>query len=200
MFKKLDFTLDIDIEKIKTDERIVSYAIKKSNDVADMYSETFVSYKLKDVDYFTELVLLTLKFNIEPGAINYTEVVKEGTPPHVDVLDGNMVVLNYYVQTEDDATLFWEPKIARVEPTPIKQGLNGGPIDDDDTAVGYDDISKLKLVNYFVAKTNDAYLLDTSVIHSVSKRNYNSVRKLIRFFWSNHTFDEVLNSIEILPK
>jgi hypothetical protein len=198
MFKKLDFTFDIDIDRIKNGERVVSYshAIDENDQSKNRYSEAFISYALKDTEYFNEILSRTLKFHIQPYAVNYTELSNEGAYPHID---GPIIALNYYLQTENDATLFWEIADSSIKAVSVPQGVNGGPVYENNTAVAYDP-TKLKLINYFVAKSNEAYLFDTSAIHSISKRNYNSVRKFIRFFWDRVTFDEVLNSIEILPK
>ena len=198
MFKKLDFTLDVDIDRIKSEQRVASYshAIAQIDQSTQKYSEAFVSYELKDTEYFNDIISRTLKFHIQPYAVNYTELSYEGAYPHID---GPIIVLNYYLQTENDATLFWETIDDNIKSVSVPQGINGGPVYENSTAVAYDP-TKLRLINYFVAKSNEAYLFDTSAIHSVSKRNYNSVRKFIRFFWDKVTFDEVLNSIEILPK
>jgi hypothetical protein len=184
MFKKLDFTLDIDFEKIKNDQMIESYG------------GTFFSYAIKDMEYFNSILKKNVKFNITPFSINYTEISKEGAQPHTD---GPLVALNYYLQTNGDATLFWESTTPDIKILPPNQGLDGGPVNENSTVLGYD-ATKLKLVNYFIAKDNDAYLFDVSKIHSISGKDYNFVRRFIRIFWENVTFDEVLNSIEILPK
>jgi hypothetical protein len=198
MFKKLDFTLDIDIDRIRSEQRVASYAhvVEHDEQNTEVYSETFVSYALKDAKYFNDILSNTVKLHIKPFDINYTELSKDGAYPHID---GPIIVLNYYLDTENDATLFWEIADPNIEEYVIPQGVNGGPIYENNTARGYN-ASKLKLINYFVAKSNEAYLFDTGIIHSVTKRNHNSARKFIRFFWRNVTFDEVLNSIEILPK
>jgi hypothetical protein len=184
MFKKLDFTLDIDFEKIKNDV------------MTEAYGRSFFSYAIKDMDYFNEVFSKRVKFHLPPFSINYTEISKEGAQPHTD---GPLVALNYYLQTNNDATLFYEPTIPDIQILDPIQGLDGGPVNTESTVLGYD-TSKLKLVNYFIAKDNEAYLFDVSKIHSIYCRDYNFVRRFIRIFWENVTFDEVLNSIEILPK
>jgi len=184
MFKKLDFTLDIDFDRIKNDQMMESYG------------DTFFSYPLKDVEYFNDILSRSIKLNLQPYAINYTEISKEGAGPHSD---GPIVALNYYLKTNGEATLFWEPKVSNIKVLPPIQGLDGGPINYNTSVVGFES-SELKLSNYFVAKPNDAYLIDASFIHSIIKRDHTIVRRFIRFFWENATFDEVLNSIEILPK
>jgi hypothetical protein len=183
MFKKLNFTLDIDFERIKNDQTDISYG------------KTFTSYAIKDMQYFNDLLSRSVKFNITPSALNYTEILV-GAGPHVD---GPFVVLNYYLQTNRDATLFWKPttpdiEISELPPSATHEGVLSSVIIEE-----YDP-NKLKLVNYFVAKDHDAYLFDVSCIHSVSCRDHDSVRRFIRIFWENTTFEEVLNSIEILPK
>jgi hypothetical protein len=184
MFKKLDFTLDIDFDRIKNDQKM------------EAYGGTFFSYLLTDMEYFNNILSCSIKLNLPPYVINYTEISKEGAGPHSD---GPIIALNYYLETNGEATLFWEPKVADIKPLSPIQGLDGGPINYNTSVVGFEP-DKLKLSNYFVAKPNDAYLIDASLIHSISKRDHTTVRRFIRFFWENVTFDEVLNSIEILPK
>jgi hypothetical protein len=184
MFKKLDFTLDIDFDRIKNDQKM------------EAYGQSFTGYVIKDIEYFNDVVSRSIKFNIKPYSINYTEISRGIVAPHID---GSVITLNYYLQTNGDATLFWKPTASEIKIVPPIQGLTGGPIHDKSTVIGYDP-SDLKLVNYFVAKNAEAYLLDASEIHSISPKDYNSVRRIIRFFWEKTTFDEVLNSIEILPK
>jgi len=198
MFKKIDFKLDIDFDRIKSEQRVASYAhvIEHDEQNSEVYSEGFISYALKDTEYFNDIVSKTVKFHIEPYAINYTEISHDGAYPHID---GPIIALNYYLYTDNDATLFWEPMGNNINTVAVPQGINGGPIYENNSVVAYDP-TRLKLINYFVAKSNEAYLFDTSVIHSVIKKNHNSVRKIIRFFWDKVTFEEVLNSIEILPK
>ena len=183
MFKKLNFTLDIDFERIKNDQTYISYG------------ETFRSYAIKDMQYFDDVLSRSVKFNIKPTALNYTEI-SVGATPHVD---GPFVVLNYYLQTNRDATYFWKPitpdiEISELPPSATQVGVLSSVV------VGVYDPNKLKLTNYFVAKDHDAYLFDVSCIHSVSCRDHRSVRRFIRIFWENTTFKEVLDSIEILSK
>ena len=184
MFKKLNFTLDIDFERIKNDQMI------------DSYGGTFFSYAIKDMQYFNDVLSRSVKFHMNPFSINYTEISREGAAPHTD---GPLIAMNYYLQTNGDATLFWKPTTPDIEILEPVQGLGGGPVNDNSTVTGYNP-NKLKLVTGFVAKNHEAYLFDVSCIHSISCKDYNYVRRLIRIFWENTTFEEVLNSIEILPK
>jgi hypothetical protein len=183
MFKKLNFTLDIDFERIKNDQTDISYG------------KTFISYAIKDMQYFNDVLSRSVKFNIKPSALNYTEI-SVGAGPHVD---GSFVVLNYYLQTNRDVTYFWKPitpdiEISELPPNATQIGALSSVIVEEYNP------NKLKLTNYFVAKDHDAYLFDVSCIHSVSFKDRNSVRRFIRIFWENTTFEEVLDSIEILPK
>ena len=166
----------------------------KNEELSESYGNTFVSYRIKDSEYFNQILSNVIKFHAPPFSINYTEISKEGAVPHTD---GPLIALNYYLNTNNDVTLFWEPVVEDIQTIDPVQGLNGGPVNDNSTVLGYDP-KKLKLVNYFIAKPNDAYLFDVSKIHSVQKKDVNSVRRFIRFFWENMTFNEVLDSIEIL--
>jgi len=161
-FKKIEFKLDVDIEKIK------------SSKLKEKYEDLFISYEIKDLKYFTDALSQVIKFNIPPVSVNYTEILKSGIGKHVD--GPSQVALNYYLETYNDITIFWKKKLEDSDP--------------------YD----LVYAEHFVAENKEAFLLNSSHMHSVVKKDRNMVRKFIRFFWHDLPFDEVFNSIEIIGK
>lgn len=110
-----------------------------------------------------------------PDSARWVEIVGEGeTGPHKDI--GQMTTMNLYLETSDEVTYFWEPKENAV-------ALDVGG------AFGYSP-NDLILTSSFKAKPGDAYLLDISKIHSVSRAS-SSVRKFIQLKWRNVPFSEV---------
>ena len=110
-----------------------------------------------------------------PDSARWVEIVGAGeTGPHKDI--GVMTTMNLYMQTSGEVTYFWEPK-AGIEPLDV-----GG-------AFAYS-VSDLILTGSFKAEPGDAYLLDISKVHSVT-RTSSSVRKFIQLKWRNIPFTEV---------
>ena len=159
-FKKIEFKLDVDVEKIK------------SSKLKETYEERFISYEIADMQYFNDALSRAVKFNIPPHSTNYTEILKIGTAKHSD--GPSIVVMNYYLETDNDVTIFWKPL-----------SKDGDPYD-------------VRYADCFIAKSKEAFLLNASHVHSVLKKDHDRVRRFIRFFWHDIPFDEVFNSIEVI--
>ena len=125
-------------------------------------------------------ILEDLQFQITPFLINVTKITSPGVSPHID---GPPVALNYYLNAGQNSTKFWKTR------------------NSSDMNKFNDDVPKKFLladliqVNEFVANTHDWYLFDTKVIHSVTMPKDSDPRFILRFFWKDHSFDEILNSL-----
>ena len=124
-------------------------------------------------------------FTIPPTTVLYTEV-KGGSGgllwPHKD--HNTLCVLNYYIQADLDETVFYHLKNDNVQPFQYKDKNTSNIFCPED----------LIPVDKFVACANDAYLLDVSKIHAVSKIS-NQDRIFISYQWKTDSYDTILNDI-----
>jgi hypothetical protein len=143
-------------------------------------------YSLENVDAFRNQHLKKF-YTIRPSRVLFTEINGTGfLNPHID--HNTNVTLNYYIQSIDDVTTFYETNNNII-------GFNYGNRDQSNIY----DVGDLSVKSEFVANNNTAYLLDVSKIHSVTKTSI-LPRKFISYQWKNHTFDEVLQDlIEVNP-
>ena len=181
-FKKLDFTLPkIDMSQI------IGGALLEG------YGESFRSWNISNLDYFNNLTLPIIKFNIPPKVVNYTEITGVGAGPHTDEVS---VSLNYYIEAENCVTIIWKLKDPNLKIKTLPQLTNTN--DWIESKIGAFDISDITKVAHFNAKSSEAWLLNTHSIHSVLKPNPFSTRKFIRWMWTDYSLEEIYNSIEIL--
>jgi hypothetical protein len=179
--------------KIPLDLSMVDMNLIRGGQPQEGYGDTYRSYHIRDMEYFLELCAARIRFKIPPDGVNYTEITDHGTVPH---RDESKSALNYYVNTADAVTAFWEPKdpdyhgdvIARLDPDGKLRKS---------TAVSYDE-KKLKIAGCFFARPHTAYLLRTSAIHSVKKFNSPHQRQFFRWMWRDLEFQDLLDNIEIL--
>lgn len=181
LFKKINLSLPtIDLTRIK-------------GDPWEAYGSEFFSWSIKDKEYLDQLLENKIKFNIPPYKVTYDEI-PNGTVPHSH--DQDTVTLNYYIDSTGAPTMFFEPK----------QEQNGRPspiILPNGTRANYAIITKYKLsevqfVDKFNPKSDDAYLFQANKIHAVARTNTTSTRKILRFAWESRSYEEIVNSIEIL--
>jgi hypothetical protein len=181
-FQKINFTLPpVDMDRIRT------------NTVTEGYGEHFRSYEIADNAYFYEIYSKKIKFKITPDIVNYTWVLENGTPPHVD---GVKTVLNYYINPANCATVFWEPKDINYVPPKAKM-LHGDGSWTESQVLSYDK-DQLRLASYFRALPNEAYVLAVTNIHSVTKPQFATTREFFRWMWWDLTIDEVLENIVLI--
>jgi len=185
-FRKLNYDLgDIDISRLKGDPK-EKYGPSHTK---------LTNYAIKDFDYFMSLHKGKIKFAVMPAVAWYTEI--EGTAPvnpHIDPL--NAAALNYYIQTGDCTTTFYsEPEGTKLEYATSQQEFNEQDLDR--TVKGILDPGLLDTIGQFTANTNDAYLMRTDILHSVSTPS--TVRKFISYRWNHpYSFDQILSGITIL--
>ena len=181
-FKKLDFKLpDLDMS------RIVGGPLQEG------YGSTFRSWDILDLGYLNKQIAKSIKFNIQPSIVNYTEITSDGAGPHVDIASA---AINYYIESTGAITVVWKLK------DPTLTVANTPRLNEDgnwvEVPVRVYKMSDIEKVGHFKADSHEAWLLNTSQIHSVIKPNFNSTRTVIRWLWIGPTYEEVLSSIEIL--
>ena len=99
--------------------------------------------------------------------------------PHSD--SGPTAVINFYIETNNCATQFYE----------IKDGAEPYQIDNQTNGCVYD-LEDLIEAESFIAQPGDLYILDVSKVHSVIPLDNNKInRKAICFSTNSLNFDEV---------
>jgi hypothetical protein len=122
-------------------------------------------------------------FKILPTYIRFSEIHGQGMLlPHRD--HGITAGLNYYISASDDVTSFYKTKNNDVLSIQYPNRKESNIYDQND----------LIEVDRFVASSNEAYLLDVSQIHSV-QRISSETRVFIGYLWTEHTYEEVLESL-----
>ena len=179
--------------KIPLDLSMVDMNLIRGGQLQEGYGDTFHSYHIRDREYFREFCAARIRFKIPPDGVNYTEITDHGTVPH---RDESKSALNYYVNTADAVTAFWEPKDPDYHGDVIARLDTDGRLRKS-TAVSYDE-KKLKIAGCFFARPHTAYLLRISAIHSVKKINPYNQRHLFRWLWRDLEFQDLLDNIEIL--
>lgn len=145
--------------------------------------DVFKICKIKNSTYLDELLKDKIVFNIPPRRVNITIIEPGGANyAHTDV---NSVALNYYIKAEEEITTFFDNPDGHKNPS-FARG-----------AYSYD-IQKLIPISHFQAKTNECYLLNTHIPHLVTNVHEKYDRIILRFIWNKKSFDEILESIEIL--
>jgi hypothetical protein len=143
-------------------------------------SPTFVEYIILNRIRLNELISSRIEFGIMPDFVNITEIIYPGSAPHTDTLP---TALNFYLDAAEDETIFWEQK-------------NSSMISEHGGLRGYD-INKLIKTESFIAKKDDCFMMNTSIIHSVNMNTVGSKRIILRFMWAKNSFEEILDSIKI---
>ena len=178
MFQKLNIRLeDIDFKKLKYSKP------RKYVEGADILSGRFDEHNIRmQQNALLEVIKEIVVFQLPPDDINITVIESGGAiAPHTDVC---CTALNYYVHAEKEVTTFYNNLTGHKWPASTP-GLHGY------------DIDQLAPVCSFVAVTNDCYLINTHVPHTVSFSYANSTRTLLRFVWNHANFEQVLSSIQL---
>ena len=145
------------------------------------YGKTFIEHPVKHLEYVLNIIRSKIKFNIRPNRINITDIVFPGADPHCDHWP---VALNYYFDADGhDTTYFYKLK-------------NENEYQHREVKI-YNK-NDLQIIDSFVANRGDCYLLNTHIPHAVYMATENPNRTMLRFTWFDKTFDDVLNSIEII--
>ena len=136
-------------------------------------------YMMKDLKKFWSLHykdIFTIKPNVRYAIFTSQNLVT----PHTD--GGNdSVALNFYLNTNADATIFYEKKHDDVKPYPKTKSY---------------DVTQLNEIGRFVAYNCSTYLMDVQTIHGIDKKT-NEDRVLISYRWKNYSFNQILNSLKL---
>jgi len=181
MFNKINLQLPpIELDRVKGDMFF------------EYHGGVLVVYKIKDVDYFTNLYKDKIQFGIKPDVEVYIEIVGPGATPHTDEATAT---LNYTIDDANCITSFWTiNKDAQTAPSE-RTDKAGNVIKS--KVIGYNETDLIRLSS-FKANLGDAYLLDVSKVHSVFKPKFETVRKFVSWRWIKTPYDQVLSSITIL--
>ena len=141
--------------------------------------ETFKEFDIIDNDYLFNTLSKQVQFEVQPKA-NITEIIYPGAGPHTDTWQ---TAINFYFDIGDDETFFWK----EINPTNSEKGL-----------VFYE-LKNLKKIGSFKANKGDCYLLDVgNSIHTVKMNTPNTTRKILRLYWQELSFDQVLQGLKYL--
>ncbi|CAB4133558.1 hypothetical protein UFOVP257_280 [uncultured Caudovirales phage] len=188
MTKKYYQKIDLDLSDIDM-SRIIGGALQEG------YVDTFRSYNLLDDDYFTYCWMRRINFKIPPQKVNYTEITGTGAPPHTDP---TIAVLNYYVNSANCVTMFWEPKGTSLNKQIIEEIYSDGNLNTSQSALYGKE--ELVIADKFLAESHSAYVIRTDIVHSVAKPELNTTRQLFRFLWMNMSMEEMIENLEIIKR
>lgn len=166
--KKIDVDLTgLDVSKIK--------GTRNNN-----YGPTFTEYTVINQDYLMQYVNERIHFEIAPEMLIYTTVTYPGAGPHIDFCK---VALNYYADAFDEETFFFKEK----------EGYQG---------ISHRDIKSysldsIEVIDKFIAKKGDCFLLNTHKIHAVKMPATDKVRTIVRFAWVNYSYDQIVDTIHV---
>ena len=170
MFEKLNLNLDL-----------VALEQLQSMRSDGWGADTFQEHRILDLQRVLDILSPQVKLNIQPDYSNFTFIKSLGA--YVIHSDGLGITLNIYIRSGGETTTFYNnPSNHRLYTDTPRYYLY--------------DKNQLEFGDSFQAKTNDCYLLDTDCPHSVS--NIQGTRKILRLVWSEATFVDILNSIEII--
>ena len=163
--------------KLDIDLREIDLSLIKGQ-ANNSYGSTFIEHPVKNLDHVLEILKTKVKFKIRPSRVNVTDILSPGADPHIDHWP---VALNYYFTAGNDITKFYKHSSVHAH-----------------REIGLFDKNKLELQATFVANQGDCILLNTHVPHSVSMAESSPPRTILRFIWFDRTYDEILESIQIL--
>ena len=139
----------------------------------------FKEFSILDTEYLFDILSKQVQFEVMPH-VNITEIIYPGAGPHTDTWQS---AINLYLDAGDDETFFWK----EITPSKSEKGL-----------VVYEPMN-LEKIGSFKANKGDCYLLDVgNSIHSVKVSNPLVNRKILRLFWYDLSFDQVLQTIKFL--
>lgn len=111
--------------------------------------------------------------------------INRDIPPHTDSdIDAT---INFYFETDNCETVFYEPIVNKLETVKIENQTNGCIYKKE----------QLKQIASFVAKPMEVWILDVTKIHSVETPKESVIRKAITLHTQKHTY---LNVCEMLKE
>lgn len=179
MFKKLNFSLKHipDFNKLKG-VKITSFG--------EHPFPILSYYSVKDYEYLKTFLPDNLKY-LPFDQLMVAEIVDNKVghlDPHID--HGVATVFNYYLEACDSLTHFYK----------LNDGCLGYYYEGRDTANIFD-FNQVVKIDSFIAKNNEAYILDVSKIHSVESVKAGT-RQFIQWQWNNMQFEQVCKLLSLL--
>ena len=167
--RQIDVNFDIDVEDILARTRvIIQHGQSKST---TKLIRRFVPKKFREK--------ICSKLPAQLTACIQGIHLTESRPLEVHIHTSDHAVLNIYYRTHDEVTAFWAGDIKHNDITVV------------DDFYSLVDTDKLIQVESFIAKSGDAWLLNTRQPHSVSMSNVDKNRMMIQVFF-NRPFDEIV--------
>ena len=99
-------------------------------------------------------------------------------------------VLNVYLQTNGEETIFYEGEEIDLDPAE-EEGSGSTRIFQNLV------LDNLRAVESFVAKPNECWLLKTDQPHSVTSMKKTGVRKMLQIYFLENDYDEIVNLFEV---
>jgi hypothetical protein len=176
-----------------------NFAKLKNKFIIDDYTiqQIRVWYGTKDNDKFKGIWYSDVKYQNKDTIFNIIPVrfrpyfnmlsmeVNTRIPPHTD--SRILSTINFYIKADNCLTQFYEFKSENLTKTQTENQTNGYLFK----------LDELETVNSFIAKPNDAYLLDVTKPHSVIPLQItNTHRSAIALQTNKFTFDEVLEMLK----
>ena len=140
----------------------------------------FKEFDIIDTAYLFGILDKQIQFD-NPPCVNITEITYPGTGPHTDHWP---TAINFYFDASNDETFFWKEINQSLD---LKKGLT------------VYDPKNLEQIDSFKANKGDCYLLDVgNSIHSVKMYGPNMTRRILRLYWQELSFDQVLQGLKYL--
>lgn len=162
-FKKINFSILSNLDNIR-------------GDLLFKYNSTRY-YNLASTQVINEI---NDKFlNNKPKNIFFVDVTNS-LNPHID--QGVTSCMNYYINSSNYVTKFWEIKDIKICKKMITSRIEGNKLESMENRYSRGDLS---LVTEFYAEDKSAYILNIGKIHSVDKTNIidKSIRTMIQLQW-----------------
>ena len=150
----------------------VTDADKQGIDYKKIWSpESEMLYKILPKKYWDDFYLTVMTINRD-------------IPPHTD--SDIVTTINFYLETDDCETVFYEPITIDLEKIQINNQTNGHIYKKE----------QLKPIGSFIALPMEVWLLDVKKIHSVETTKKNPKRKAITLHTKIHDYKTVCNMLK----
>lgn len=110
--------------------------------------------------------------------------INRNIPPHTD--SDILTTINFYIETDDCKTVYYEPLTNNLETFQIKNQTNGFIYKKE----------QLKEIDSFVAQPMEVWVLDVRKIHSVESIKEEPFRKAVTLGTKKHSYDAVCNMLK----
>lgn len=190
-FKKIE----VDLSEIRKFDKL---QLKETHRLGgyNYHNSFFAGYDFSKKNEILDVLFKKIKFYIEPTTIDIIKQYGTNLGYHTD---SNLpsVSLNYYLKTNGERTIFLKKRKQGIR---IGYSLDNGVQNNSHVSIEYNNILNA-FDDYacdFIAKDDDVYLLNTNEVHGVIRKSKQDVRLMLRCFWNNYTFEEILDSLTVI--